>query len=134
MCAHPQRAHLLCAGASDGSLFLWDTRKGVGVGPAQVIPLAHSHSSRGRAAAGAAGKRLGADVWGVQFGQTAYGELLSCGADGSVQAWSQVEGPHATPRVLVQLHLPVNALHISEQGYLAAASDAEQLTFIDLHK
>ena len=40
----------------------------------------------------------------------------------------------AAPRALVQLHLPVNAIHLSELGYLAAASDAEQLTFIDLLK
>ena len=38
------------------------------------------------------------------------------------------------PRALVQLHLPVNAIHLSDFGYLAAASDAEQLTFIDLLK
>ena len=71
---------------------------------------------------------------GLQFGHSAYGELMSCGSDGSVQAWTGIESEAAAPRVLIQLHMPVNDIHLSEQGTLAAASDAEQLTFIDLRR
>ena len=126
--AHPQRSHLLAAGASDGSIYLWDARR-AGGGPARHLPQAHAQFKRAPGA-----RRVGADVLGLQFGQTAYGELMSCGSDGSVQAWTGIESEAAAPRVLIQLHMPVNDIHLSEQGTLAAASDAEQLTFIDLRR
>ena len=126
--AHPQRSHLLAAGASDGSIYLWDARR-AGGGPANHLALAHAQFKRAPGA-----RRVGADVLGLQFGQTAYGELTSCGSDGSVQAWTGIESEAAAPRVLVQLHMPVNDIDLSEQGTLAAASDAEQLTFIDLRR
>ena len=122
------------AGASDGTLYIWDVRRGKG--PSQTRPLAHSQFGAAAAADATAGaKRVGADVWGVQFCQTAYGELLSCGSDGSVQAWGGIEtGLTPAGEVLVQLHMPVNSIHLSDLGTLAAASDAEQLTFIDMRR
>lgn len=73
-------------------------------------------------------------MWGVQFCQTAYGELLSCGSDGSVQSWSELESATPTPRLLVSSHMPINSMHLSALGTLAAASDAETLTYIDMQR
>ena len=77
--------------------------------------------------------------------------LLSCGSDGCLYEWAldkppallplDVPEPSTTPlgcappperRALVQLALPINSLERSPQGMLAAASDAQVLTFVDI--
>lgn len=86
-------------------------------------------------------------MWGLQLCDSSHGDLLSCSSDGTLRGrvWG---GEHFSPMevgggegeeaesgesILVQLELPINALHYSQQlGYLACASDAEVLTFIDL--
>ena len=37
-------------------------------------------------------------------------------------------------RPLVELSLPINSLHLSPEGWLASASDAQVLTFMDLRQ
>lgn len=103
--ADRQQQHRIAAGASDGAVHVWDVRAaGAGAGgvqaPVKSIPGAH-----------------GGDVWGVQLGSGPHGEMLSCGSDGLLVAWSSLElngggGDYfpPRPRSLVQLSLPINSL------------------------
>ncbi|KAL1498636.1 hypothetical protein AB1Y20_013949 [Prymnesium parvum] len=114
------RPHLLGAGSSEGSLYLWDAR----------YPHAPAVAMEAHAA----------DVWALQMCSCLYGDLLSCSTDGTVQArkWGSdslatMEVGEGEPevRTLVEQELPMNDLHFwPECGYLACASDAEVLTFI----
>ena len=78
----------------------------------------------------------GGDVWGVQLGSGPHGEVLSCGADGALVAWSSLGlggDAQARDKTLVQLTLPINSLELSsEHGLLASASDEQVLTFLDM--
>tara|TARA_B110001452_G_C15001211_1_gene350026 strand:+ start:420 stop:575 length:156 start_codon:yes stop_codon:yes gene_type:complete len=51
-----------------------------------------------------------------------------------VQCWSELEGAAPAPRLLVSSHMPINSMHLSSLGTLAAASDAETLTYIDMQR
>jgi len=107
---HPQHPHRVAAGASSGALYGWDLR--LGGGRASDLG-AH-----------------GGDVWCVAYAQLALGDLLSCSSDGTLVARAE-EG--TASQVLVALEQPINSFHVSPlHGGLAAASDAEVLTFIDL--
>jgi len=138
--ADPQLPHRLVAGASDGTVHLWDARS-----------QTRSHQGVATSAAGAAQGvpplcSLGvhtADVWAVQLVNVTHGQLLSCSSDGALYAshLNLIEGggvQHAgannePARTLVQLALPINSLELSQRhGMLACASDAQVLTFLDL--
>lgn len=119
--AHPQQPHRLAAGATDGSLYLWDRRA--------AASLSHS------LAAHTAFTAHEADVWQVRFVRTNHGEILSCSSDGTLTA-REAPAASAEPMdasTLISLEFPINAFDVSPtHGGLAAASDAEVLTFIDM--
>ena len=138
--ADAQPPYRLAAGASDGSLHVWDVRAsarspadaagGSVAGGEAIAPLrslSQAHQS---------------DVWGVHLGSGPHGQMLSCAGDGTLVAWSGLDlsadpAPEGRKKVaartLVQLSLPVNSLDLSsEHGLLASASDAQVLTFLDL--
>ena len=140
LCVSPEAPHeprRLAAGATDGTVSVWDVRA-----PPTLLSRFVAHRS---------------DVWDVQLlGSGGSGgepglTLLSCGSDGCLYEWAldkppallplDVPEPSTTPlgcappperRALVQLALPINSLERSPQGMLAAASDAQVLTFVDI--
>ena len=140
---HSQRADMFAAGSSGGEVYVWDAR-------APTAPVS----------APSAATRIDAhrsDVWEVRFAPSAYGDLLSCSSDGTLQAWTLsalgfdeasrtasreaaarlgfgAEEPlEPASRTLVEFERPVNSFDVSDaHGALAAASDAEVLTFLDL--
>jgi len=144
----PQPRARLAAGASDGSIHLWDVRAAAAASSSSVA------TAGGTGAMGPTGGSAGvaplhtiaahsADVWDVQFGiGPQLGQLLSCSADGLLQTWTlDVPSGRAAAdladeggRPLVELSLPINSLHLSPEGWLASASDAQVLTFMDLRQ
>ena len=66
----------------------------------------------------------------MRYASTHHGELLSCSSDGTLVARDSAADAATT---LVALEFPINSFDVSPvHGGLAAASDAEVLTFIDL--
>lgn len=117
--ADPNPHSRLAAGASDGVVHLWDVRSaGNGSAPMRSV-AAHA-----------------ADVWGIQFGSgQQYGQVLSCASDGLLRAWPIAAGQELVDsRPLVDHAFPINSLHLSPEGWLASASDAQVLTFLDLRQ
>jgi WD40 repeat protein len=110
--SHPHQPHRLAAGATDGSIYLWDMRA--------AAPLALGLSAHT------------GDVWHVGFSGARHGELLSCSSDGTLTARDPAADP-ATVMTLLALEMPINDFDVSAvHGGLAAASDSEVLTFIDV--
>ena len=141
----PYSPHRLAAGGTDGSLAVWDVR----VAKAAVDAGAAAAGAGGAGSAGGGApplQRFGAhtaDVWDVQLvgsrnAPSGGACLLSCGTDGLLHSWP-LEAPATAldaseppaRETLVQLALPVNSLELSPHGVLAAASDAQVLTFLD---
>jgi WD40 repeat protein len=129
LCVSPEapQPRRLAAGATDGTVSVWDVRAS-----ASLLSRFVAHRS---------------DVWDVQLLGSGGGggepglALLSCGSDGCLYEWALDTEPSAKPlgcappperRALVQLALPINSLEQSPQGMLAAASDAQVLTFVDI--
>lgn len=139
LCVSPEapQPRRLAAGATDGTVSVWDVRAS-----ASLLSRFVAHRS---------------DVWDVQLLGSGGGggepglALLSCGSDGCLYEWAldkpsvllplDAPEPSAKPlgcappperRALVQLALPINSLDQSPQGMLAAASDAQVLTFVDI--
>ena len=161
MSVDPRPPNRLAAGSAEGAVHVWDVRAGAMGGGAMGGGAMRGGAMRGGATGGMAcgvpPKRSFAahasDVWDVQLGECAHGDVLTCGSDGLLHAWdlgalarSEAED---TPRghvplarahadvplrhTLVQLELPINSLELSTHGVLAAASDAQVLTFVDYH-
>lgn len=127
----PQPPNRLAAGAADGTIAVWDVRAAKSAPSGGGVPPLLSFGAHT------------ADVWDVQLGSGAHGhDLLSCGGDGLLHAW-QLEGLEGdaaavadaapTRRTLVQLGFAINSLEVSRHGVLAAASDAQVLTFVDFN-
>ena len=141
LCVSPEapQPRRLAAGATDGTVSVWDVRAS-----ASLLSRFVAHRS---------------DVWDVQLLGSGGGggepglALLSCGSDGCLYEWAldkpsvllplDAPEPSAKPlgcappperRALVQLALPINSLEQSPQGMLAAASDAQVLTFVDIRE
>ncbi|EOD30328.1 hypothetical protein EMIHUDRAFT_113347 [Emiliania huxleyi CCMP1516] len=91
------------------------------------------HDAEGGAMAAAIAH--GGDVWCVAYAQLALGDLLSCSSDGTLVA--RAEEGTASQALLEQpigcsIHRRMTGVVSPLHGGLAAASDAEVLTFIDL--
>ena len=120
---NPHKRNILSAGSSKGEIFFWDTR---------FVP--HTNLTQGQPNSLSRQKIVPhtADIWGVQFYKSGYGDLFSCSSDGNLLA-SHIDDADAFPRPVVTFDLPVNSFDISDAfGALVAASDSEVLTVVDL--
>ncbi len=158
--AEPEVPRRLAAGAADGTLSVWDVRA-AGLPPSQRF-LAHGADVWDVQLGYNLGHnldvcdvQLGGDGGGGGGGEPGP-TLLSCSSDGWLYEWSLDAAPEPPPldngrtaaalpaeplgctapparRALVQLPLPINSLELSPHGMLAAASDAQTLTFVKCH-